>query len=357
MSKPDTLKNHSTTLDALLDAIERAQASFVSTERRTTERKRYRHRLEMRLGKSDGTEPPLLITSRDLSAGGIGFIYGGYLRMGLSCNIELITLDGTPVPIDGHVVYCRHVRGRIHQVGVRWNTLVHVDLFVPNQMTARILLADDTPELHDLVRCQFAGDGVTVIGADSGAALLDRAQSEPTDLVLVSVNLPDSDGCSIVRILRERGLEMPIVCMSDDDSPSCARACFEAGADDFLTKPLDHRRLAAILEAYIGDRCPIISGYSSDPQIRGFIVQFISTLRSRVDAIREKLIVRDAEALVMQAREIRAIAGGTIGCGFDELADAARELEQATMHAPHWPHIACCVSRLCGLARRVRSDF
>src|SRR5581483_8278084 len=110
---------------------------------------------------------------------------------------------------------------------------------------ARILVVDDAPTNIRLLEALLVPQGYTVISATSGAQALKKVSGEQPDLVLLDVVMPGMDGLEVCRRLREdpatRLLPIVMVTASGDQNKLPA---IEAGADDFITKPLEKAELA-----------------------------------------------------------------------------------------------------------------
>jgi len=104
--------------------------------------------------------------------------------------------------------------------------------------TLRILHVDDEPDILRLVRDSLSGEPIIVESAMTLTAaceqLGDRAPWGGYDLVLVDLNLPDSQGVATVEALRY--VSIPIVVLSAIDNPETLKAAAAAGADDYLLK-------------------------------------------------------------------------------------------------------------------------
>ncbi|HEY9055639.1 MAG TPA: PleD family two-component system response regulator [Aurantimonas sp.] len=107
-------------------------------------------------------------------------------------------------------------------------------------MTARILLVDDIEMNLRVLEARLSAEYYDVVTAMSGADALDICRSQPIDLVLLDVMMPEMDGFEVCRRLKAdpRTMYLPIVLITALDQPSDRLAGLEAGADDFLTKPV-----------------------------------------------------------------------------------------------------------------------
>jgi diguanylate cyclase (GGDEF)-like protein len=104
-------------------------------------------------------------------------------------------------------------------------------------------VVDDDPTLRLLVCEALVTLGMRVEEAEEGRQALDRIRRAPPELVILDIGLPDMDGLETCRTLRELpgGRELPVLILtSHTDSETTDRA-FEAGATDFISKPIDFR--------------------------------------------------------------------------------------------------------------------
>ncbi len=109
-----------------------------------------------------------------------------------------------------------------------------------------ILVVDDLPQNLRLLEAVLQPHGYDIVLAASGQEALDRLASEPIDLVLLDVVMPEMDGLEVCRRLRadEATRFLPVVMVTASGDPE-KRAAIEAGADDFVTKPFDQAELLA----------------------------------------------------------------------------------------------------------------
>ena len=112
----------------------------------------------------------------------------------------------------------------------------------------RVLLAEDNIINRMVARELLAGAGLAVELAEDGAVALELALSRDYDLILMDMQMPVMDGLEAARALRERGRDkVPIVAMTANAFAEDRRACFEAGMNDHVSKPVDPQALYAIL--------------------------------------------------------------------------------------------------------------
>ena len=113
---------------------------------------------------------------------------------------------------------------------------------------ASLLLVEDDDGIRLSLELALEDEGHRVAGVATAEAGLARHAAEPADVVLVDLTLPGMDGYDLIRALR-RTSDVPIVVVSARDDTHDIVAALEAGADDYLVKPVAVKELAARLRA------------------------------------------------------------------------------------------------------------
>ena len=107
-------------------------------------------------------------------------------------------------------------------------------------MTARVLVVDDVPANVKLLEARLSAEYFDVITAYNGLEALAVCERAECDIVLLDVMMPDMDGFEVCRRLKSNPAthHIPVVMVTALDQPSDRVRGLEAGADDFLTKPV-----------------------------------------------------------------------------------------------------------------------
>jgi two-component system OmpR family response regulator len=118
-------------------------------------------------------------------------------------------------------------------------------------MEAHILVVDDDAAIRELVREYLNEHDFKVSMAETGAEM-DKVLggSEMVDLVILDLKLPDEDGLSIARRIRE-SLDLPIIILTGRKEEADRIMGLELGADDYVTKPFSQRELMARIKAVL----------------------------------------------------------------------------------------------------------
>ncbi|MCP5410863.1 MAG: PleD family two-component system response regulator [Alphaproteobacteria bacterium] len=120
-------------------------------------------------------------------------------------------------------------------------------------MTARVLVVDDILSNVKLLEAKLTAEYFEVVTAFNGLECLARMDEQVPDIVLLDVMMPGMDGFEVCRRIKAnpRTAHVPVVMVTALDQPSDRVAGLEAGADDFLTKPVDDSALFARVRSLV----------------------------------------------------------------------------------------------------------
>jgi two-component system KDP operon response regulator KdpE len=113
-----------------------------------------------------------------------------------------------------------------------------------------VLIIDDEPQIRRVVRTALEGEATVLLEAGTGAGGVALASAERPDLIILDLGLPDADGQAICRALRERS-RAPIIVLTARHGEAEKIALFDAGADDYVTKPFSSDELRARVRAHL----------------------------------------------------------------------------------------------------------
>jgi PAS domain S-box-containing protein len=116
-----------------------------------------------------------------------------------------------------------------------------------------ILLADDNEDNINMILDYLQEQGYQVIVARSGSEAIARANEDRPDLILMDIQMPEMDGLEATRRLRANPglLQVPIITLTALAMPGDRERCLEAGANDYLSKPISPRELVKTIERHL----------------------------------------------------------------------------------------------------------
>jgi two-component system KDP operon response regulator KdpE len=117
----------------------------------------------------------------------------------------------------------------------------------------RVLIVDDEPQIRRFLRTSLSAHGYQVLEASGGQEALVRLATEPPDVVLLDLGLPDLDGLDVTHRIREWS-QVPIIVLSVRGQEGDKIAALDGGADDYVTKPFGLGELLARIRAALRHR-------------------------------------------------------------------------------------------------------
>jgi signal transduction histidine kinase/DNA-binding NarL/FixJ family response regulator len=240
---------------------------------------------------------------------------------------------------------------------------------------AQILVVDDGPENREFVKVVLEEYGLTIDEAGNGRIAVEMTTATDYDLILMDVQMPEMDGLTATRLMRDHGLQTPIIALSANVMKGFEQELYDAGYTDYLTKPIDLDRfmskLAELLnaepkqkpftEAIMSeslieeasseeDTSPIVSRLGgNNHKFAKVISRFVGRLEEQLPAMDEAFWAKDFESIAKLAHWLKG-AGGTVG--FDVFYEPASELESAAK-TMDLPAIERQLQQIHGLAARL----
>jgi DNA-binding response OmpR family regulator len=162
----------------------------------------------------------------------------------------------------------------------------------------RILIVDDEPSIHEVVRAYLERDGFIVYSARDGREGLDLALTKRPALIVLDLMLPDVSGEEICKQVRSRS-DVPILMLTARSTEDERVAGLSLGADDYLVKPFSPRELTARIKAILrrssGGEMPLVEQLRFD---EGRLV---------IDDVRHEVLL-DGERVELTASEYKLLS-------------------------------------------------
>ena len=159
----------------------------------------------------------------------------------------------------------------------------------------RILLVEDEPGLVLTLRDRLTREGYGVDTSPDGESGLERAAGEAFDLVLLDVMLPRLGGFDVLKELRKRGVDTPVIMLTARGQVVDKVVGLKLGADDYVTKPFEMVELLARIEAKLR-RAPLTPHPSEGFQFDGVRIDF-----------RRAEVTREGAPIELSAREFQLL--------------------------------------------------
>ena len=120
-----------------------------------------------------------------------------------------------------------------------------------NNPEATIVVVDDEPSIRELVSASLHFSGFDVKTASNGTEAIDVITQADPDLVVLDVMLPDIDGFTVTRRIRQQGVEAPVLFLTARDDTQDKVMGLTVGGDDYVTKPFSLEEVVARIRAIL----------------------------------------------------------------------------------------------------------
>lgn len=131
---------------------------------------------------------------------------------------------------------------------------------------AKILVVDDEEKMRNVLKIYLTNEGYTIEEAVNGKEALDKINNDKFDLILLDVMMPEIDGWTVCRKIREESL-IPVILLTARGEEYDKIFGFDLGADDYITKPFSLKEMAARIRAVLRRNQKNTEGLQKDMKI------------------------------------------------------------------------------------------
>lgn len=122
-------------------------------------------------------------------------------------------------------------------------------------MSAKILVVDDEPMIVTVVEAVLKEKGYSVFSANDASSAMEKVRAHNPDLIILDIMLPQVDGHTIHRMLKEdpKGKDIPVIMLTACAEFESMKKGMDSGAAAYLTKPFDYTVLLGIVKGLVGE--------------------------------------------------------------------------------------------------------
>ena len=334
----------------LLKRMREEEAAHRATDRRVERRVEYRINggLILQVRHPGGSVANYLIHTRNISRHGMGFLHGSFMYSGTPCVVTLRRADNSITTVQGEVRRCRLVTGKIHEVGIHFQTPIDVGDFITTlldepepekpsvempKLCGRVLYIEDSVNDQELLKFQLRNLGLEVMTVSNGPEAMLHMSGAPFDVIITGVWLPGMTGPEIAMMLREKGHQGPILALTPDSREETRKQVLEWGCTALLIKPYHFEDLVGFIHKHsaqalgnLNNPDVITSLFWNNQAMRPLITAFLERLAQQLDDMEKQIAARANQPLLEKmCLELKGSAGGY---GYPQISDAAQALFQ-----------------------------
>ena len=145
---------------------------------------------------------------------------------------------------------------------------------------ARILIADDDPDIRQLVIYALIDQGHEVSVAKDGKEAFDAVESSPPDLMVLDIMMPEMDGYDVMRALNDKGIRgfTKILVLTAKGSERDWKLGYDLGADRYVTKPFDPDELVEIVTDMLSSSSEELEAKREEEQDRANLLSQLESI-------------------------------------------------------------------------------
>ncbi len=356
-------------LNALLDRISEVQPDSGNANREFVRWDFRLVRADLTVEHASGSKVVLPVATRNLSRGGISILHSSFVHPGSRCNIAVELEGGYKLDVNGSVVRCCHIGGKVHELGIKFDEQIStkeilgldpmqeaysLESIDPSGLHGTVLLITNA-ELDQQILIKLLEDtSLTISVADNAEAALKKAK-KGCELILTDYNVGNETAADLLMLLRAEGIDSPILVMTSNSSQEIRDEMQMSGASGLLAKPYSRDRLLQALAEFLlceGESGPIYSTLVETDPAYEILGKFFSDLPRMILTIEKALRDSDADACVAICRSLANSAAplGLVGVG--ELAAAA---DRALSNGNDVRNAASDLRQLIIACRRIRA--
>lgn len=334
-------------MDSLIQLIDSEEAQGPKSKRRRNERSPFVvNNLHLEIKSGVESEREIIVSSRNLSTGGIGVISDHFLYENTRVVVKLMTGNGSWRSVPGRVVRCRYVANSRHyyDVGIEFAEPVQVSWFIQRSRPRRVLLIDDSPTIGLMVERVLGSVQIECQCVHSAREGLKLLESTPFDAAMIEIHMAEMSGVDCIKALRHRGHPIPALAITAATEVTLPEM-LTAGFDGLVKKPFGAAELSSALDAiWIPD---LQSSMREDPEFTTAIREYVEQLA----LVRKDMGVAAEKG---DQKEIHRLAdrllGEAAGFGFEAIAKSAQALLAAVATGNYLPQLVQTL-RLCASAQ------
>lgn len=271
-------------------------------------------------------------TTRKFGGTGLGLSISQLLATGLGGTLQCESIKGKgsqfiftlPTGISGKI---KMITTKETHAPIPNNSLDNLDI---EQLQGNILLAEDVTDNQKLISMYVKQTGAHLDIACDGEEAVKKALEKEYDLILMDMQMPKVDGIEAISILRDKGYTKPIVSLTANAMSADREQCLNAGADQFLAKPININEFYSMLNTFLSKQSSTtftqLKGSTVTSSLEKLTQKFVADLPSKISQMNNAFSKQSWEQIEQISHYLKGV-GSTFG--FPVITESAGQLNSA----------------------------
>ncbi len=309
------------------------------------------------------------VPTRDLSAGGLSFIYWGFLYKGSHIQCILTRTGGAADLIESQVTWCKLLGGGNHLIGVRFRDAIQPELYLtlqdgpvrakafdPRNLTGKVLVVTSNALERNLLSHYLKQTQIEFVCVDQPDLAVEICSRQTFDLLLCDLDFDGNEAERAIVAMRMGGFDGSLLALTAESDLGSHKKSREAGAAAILRKPLAEDTFLHEIARWLncgrhGEDGPLYSELTGRG-LDDLIGQFVEQCRFATQQLRDQLAKEDLPGLRATANLIR---GHGASYGFPAASEAAAHAVTAIDAANSIVEVSSSVTKLTHVLARLAS--
>ncbi|MFV2060741.1 MAG: ATP-binding protein [Gammaproteobacteria bacterium] len=175
------------------------------------------------------------------------------------------------------------------------------------KLKGSVLLADDTVDNQNLIEIYVTETGAQITIVDNGADAVKICESQPFDLIFMDMQMPIMDGIEATKLIRLTNKKIPIITLTANAMKADYEKCIAAGANEFLTKPIDLERFNQTLYRYLPIKEKMTHYELKPDKLKKLTQSFLNDLPNRLELINTYFVNKLWDQLEDETHKLKGI--------------------------------------------------
>jgi len=219
------------------------------------------------------------------------------------------------------------------------------------KLFGQVLLAEDTIDNQDLIEMYVTDTGAEITIVNNGSEAVKICESRKFDLILMDMQMPVMDGIEATTKIRSVDSITPIISLTANAMKSDYERCIDAGANEFLTKPIDLVRFNQVLYKYLSSTKQSAPTESRINKLQKLTDKFLTDLPNRMSLILE---LKEQQSWGKLEEETHKLKGLGTPFGFPEITNMSSEINLCCRNE-EFKQISMLVDELDNFCKKIKS--